>query len=327
MEVSPAPWDHNYCRISSKLHEREGRLAVKKLKRPFRVETPSTSISENLPDQRKTRGESFCFSTISTASTEHCMETRSIQSGNGCNAANLVQSVPSCFPTFFNDKQGLKKDRPGSNEKNVDCNSHMAVSGMVPNPSENVNRETTSFATPPTSSIKLPGSDTSINNKQNIKISGLDGFRQRLLATGISERASKVISSTRRRGLLSNYNSSWSKWASWCGERKLDPFRCAIGKVLDYLSYLFHLGCEYRTVGCYRSAISAYHEYGYNKPVSQHPHVCALLKGVFNERPPQPRYVFIWDIQTVLYFVKCHWSGCDSSDKVLTYKLIILMAL
>ena len=142
------------------------------------------------------------------------------------------------FSHLFNYKQGLKKDSPAPSEKNVGCSSHMAVSGMVPNPSENVNRETTSFATPPTSFIKPLGSDTSINNKQNIKISGLDGFRQRLLVTGISERTSKLISSTRRQVSLSNYNSSRSKWASWCGGRKIDPFRCAIGKVFDYLSYL-----------------------------------------------------------------------------------------
>ena len=177
LEISIAPWDHNYCRISSKLHERRGRLVVKKFKKPFRVKTPSTSISENLSNQRKTRDGYFCFSTVSTTFTVHCMETRSIQSGNGCNAANLVQSIPLRFPTFFNDKQVLKKDSPGPSEKNVDCSSHMAVSSMVPNPSENVNRETTSFATPSTSSIEPPGSETSFNNKQNIKISGLDGFR------------------------------------------------------------------------------------------------------------------------------------------------------
>ena len=59
LEISPAPWDHNYCRISSKLHERGGRLAIEKLKRPFRRETPSTSILENLSDKRKTRDGSF----------------------------------------------------------------------------------------------------------------------------------------------------------------------------------------------------------------------------------------------------------------------------
>ena len=216
------------------------------------------------------------------------METRSIRSGNGCNA-NLVQSVPSCFPTFSNDKQGLKKDSPGPSAKNIDCRSHIAVSRMVPNPSENVNRETTSFTTPPTSSIKPPGLDTSINNKQNIKIGRFGQFQAKGACNSIfRERGSKIVSSTRRQGSLSNYNLSWSKWDSWCDERKIDSFRCAIGKVLDYLSYLFDSGFEYRTIGCHRSAISAYHEYVDKKSVRQYPHVCLLLKGVFNQRPPQP---------------------------------------
>ena len=82
---------------------------------------------------------------------------------------------------------------------------------------------------------------------------------------------------SRGQGQSSNYISPWSKWASWCSERKIDPFRCAIGKVLNYLSYLFDLGYKYRTVGCHRSAISAYHEYVESKPVGQHPHACVLL--------------------------------------------------
>ena len=61
----------------------------------------------------------------------------------------------------------------------------MTVSGTVPNISESVNRETTSFTTPPTFSVEPPGSDAYINNKQNIKISSLEGFRQRLLDTEV----------------------------------------------------------------------------------------------------------------------------------------------
>ena len=97
--------------------------------------------------------------------------------------------------------------------------------------------------------------------------------------------------------------------------------------MLDYLSYLLDSGFEYRTIGCHRPAISAYHGYVDNKSVDQYPHACTLLKGVFNQRPPQRKYVFIWDIQTVLDFVKSQWSGCDLSDKVLTYKVVILLAL
>ena len=78
----------------------------------------------------------------------------------------------------------------------------------------------------------------------------------------------------------------------------------------------------------YRSAISAFHEYVEGKPVGKHPQVCALLSGVFNERPPQPRYVFIWDVQVVLNFIKSNWPvSSNLSDKNLTLKLTTLLAL
>ena len=56
--------------------------------------------------QSKGKPEMDLFASWQSAktSTVHCMETRSIQLGTRCNAANLVQSVPLCFPTFFNDK-------------------------------------------------------------------------------------------------------------------------------------------------------------------------------------------------------------------------------
>ena len=133
LEVFPTPWEKNYCRMSFKFHKRGGRLTVKKLKKPFRVETASGNISENLSDHRKTRNGSFCFAAFSTTSTLHCMETRSIQSENGCNAANIVQSVSLRFSTFFNNKQGFKKRSLEPSEKNVDCSSHMAVSSKVTN--------------------------------------------------------------------------------------------------------------------------------------------------------------------------------------------------
>ena len=216
--VSPTPWDDIYCRSSSKLHERGDKFAVKMIKGKFRVETPSTNISD-FSDQRKTRNGSFCFSTVSSTSTVHCMENGSIQSGNGCNATNFVQSVPLCFPNIFNNKQVFKKDSVGPSKKDVDCGCHMAVSFMVPNPFENVNRETTSFTTPPTSSIEPPGIKN-IDKEQSIRISCMYGFRQRLLETGISERASKLSSSSGRHGGLTGvvkeklvyFDALWAKW-------------------------------------------------------------------------------------------------------------------
>ena len=53
-----------------------------------------------------------------------------------------------------------------------------------------------------------------------------------------------------------------------------------------------------------------------------------MVAGVFNSRAPQPRYCFIWNVQTVIDFIKSEWGkNEDLSDKYLTYKLTMLLAL
>ena len=84
----------------------------------------------------------------------------------------------------------------------------------------------------------------------------------------------------------------------------------------------------YRTINCYRSAISAYHNLIEGKKLGVHPKVCELLTGVFNQRPPQPKYTFIWDVQVVLDYMKENWADNKIiSDKHLIYKLTMLLAL
>ena len=56
--------------------------------------------------------------------------------------------------------------------------------------------------------------------------------------------------------------------------------------------------------------------------------MCSLLSGVFNSRPPQPRYKFISDVQTVIDFIKNNSGNSDEiTDKNLTLKVTMLLAL
>ena len=64
------------------------------------------------------------------------------------------------------------------------------------------------------------------------------------------------------------------------------------------------------------------------EPVGEHPRIYSLLAGVFNSRPPQPKYRYTWNLQTVIDFIKSEWGqNEDLSDKYLTYKLTMLLAL
>ena len=39
-------------------------------------------------------------------------------------------------------------------------------------------------------------------------------------------------------------------------------------------------------------------------PATQYPLVTSLMAGIFNSRPPQPKYIFVWDAQVILNFIR-----------------------
>ena len=128
-----------------------------------------------------------------------------------------------------------------------------------------------------------------IDGGELIDTSGLVGFRKTLLHEGISENTSHIITNSRRKSTLSNYESAWRKWAS-------------LNKKLILLTFLFNYGNKCSTINWPRSAISAFHEYIDGLPVGNHPRICSFVSGVFNLRPPKPIYMFVWDVKQVLDF-------------------------
>ena len=73
---------------------------------------------------------------------------------------------------------------------------------------------------------------------------------------------------------------------------------------------------------------SAFHDYVDGKPVGQQPEVCALVSEVFNNRPPQPRYIFVQGVESVINYIKTKWKNKENlSEKYLAYRFVILMAL
>ena len=103
--------------------------------------------------------------------------------------------------------------------------------------------------------------------------------------------------------VITHYESAWGKWDSWCNRKQVDPISGRLNSVLDFLAELFHSGLEWSTSPSYRSSISAFHDPIEGFSVGKHPRVCSLLKGIFNERPPIPRYTFIWNVQKVLTYL------------------------
>ena len=78
----------------------------------------------------------------------------------------------------------------------------------------------------------------------------------------------------------------------------------------------------------HRYAISAFREGIDGKSIGENPQVSSLITGIFNQRPPQPRYACIWDVQLVLDYLKKHFPDNKKlTERQLTLKVTILLAL
>ena len=61
--------------------------------------------------------------------------------------------------------------------------------------------------------------------------------------------------------------------------------------------------------------------------VGQHPLVVRLMRGVFNDRPPLPRYTSTWNVQVVLDHILSWGNNASLSLKQLSWKTAMLLAL
>jgi hypothetical protein len=146
-------------------------------------------------------------------------------------------------------------------------------------------------------------------------------------SSGFSLRAANLILSSWRSGTNKQYSSVWQKFCGWCYSKQVHPVQASLAHVAEFLTQEFDTGKCYRTINMYRSALSSVLPPIDRKPVGQHPIIIRLLKGIFNEKPPLPRYTATWNVDTVLTYLKTLHPVGELSLKLLTLKLNALLAL
>ena len=87
---------------------------------------------------------------------------------------------------------------------------------------------------------------------------------------------------------------------SWCDPRGINPIRASTSLIIEFLTSLFAEGKEYSTVNTNRSMLSVTHPPIDEISVGKHPLVCRFMQGLYNSRPPKPRYTFVWSVEQVL---------------------------
>jgi len=282
-------------------------------------------LQSGLQVEMATRYRSVCIKDFSSDPKLHVMETRSIQPGKGCFSDPVDSLKGLCISPLFSNRSSSKESTSRESINSI-SNTSLANTILVPKTAPNIYQGPNLTTSENRSAQGAKQGVSSSGRKKKTKTCGLDSLREKLASEGISKRASDLITGSRRESSLSHYESSWGKFSSWCSGRKTDPFRSSLNYVLEFLAHLFEEGLEYNTIAGYRSAISAFHDPIEGLSLGDNPRVSALMKGVFNKRPPKPRYMFIWDVQKVLEYLGSLNSE-KITNKLLTIKLTLLLAL
>lgn len=138
-----------------------------------------------------------------------------------------------------------------------------------------------------------------------------------------------ILGASWRESTKRQYNVYVNKWTKFCDTRHIVWTHTKVGVLLDFFNVLYYEEkAGYSVLNTARSALASFLILDdCNYTVGTHPLICRYLKGVFNLRPPRPRYSFTWDVHKVLKFLRKRGPAHKLTLSDLTHKLSMLLAL
>lgn len=167
-----------------------------------------------------------------------------------------------------------------------------------------------------------PTTRVELNRPNRVEI-----IRSNLASKGFPPEVVELLMAGSRASTQTAYQSAWVSWCDWCSGHNIDPMSGALNTILKFLTDMFRSGKAYGTLNIFRSMLSSTLPPVDSFPVGQHPMVIRLLKGIYNSKPPTPRYSVTWDVDQVLRYFDTLEPNPDLPLKVISKKLALLLAI
>ena len=163
--------------------------------------------------------------------------------------------------------------------------------------------------------------------EQVIEANGMSFIRQFYISKGFSSKAVDIMCSSWRTGTKRQYQIYIKKWIHFCYQRKSDPMQLHEVVVIEFLTKLFEDGQSYSSLNSARSALSSFLCSDSGLTIGKFPAVIRFMKGVYELKPPIPKYSVIWDVNIVLNYLKLLGPNERLTLFCLSHKLLMLLAL
>ena len=229
-----------------------------------------------------------------------------------------------CLSSFQHDPKMCTKNKPGQSKGNI-ISTSLANTTMVPTGTPTTiqttidNRSITTVADPCPHRGTTPVTKESATN-------GLSFIRNTFTQQNLSADITDILMASWRRGNQAQYKTYVEKWLAFCDKMKINNCCPKISEALEFLNSLYKQGLSYSTINTARSALSAILNVG-EHTFGSHPFVARFFKGLYEINKPEPKYKYIWDVNTVLKHLKTIEPLEQISLKELTLKLVMLLLL
>lgn len=183
--------------------------------------------------------------------------------------------------------------------------------------------------TPQRETVDTAGMQSTSSATEKAEPVSLSFMRRLYKDRGFSENATNIILQSWRQSSQKQYDGHIRKWLSFCSQRQVNPTSPSVEVAVEFLTTLYESGLSYSSINSARCALSAI----LDKPDSaqptfgEHPDVKRFMKGIYQTRPPLPRYSKTWDVNLVLQYIGSMDASQDLSLRDLTFKLVMLVAL
>ncbi|XP_065904039.1 uncharacterized protein [Dysidea avara] len=288
--------------------------------RQDRLEAVPSAVPPNTANIWPTGSGPLCNPLVCSVPSLLQLAARSVCRSNRCISPSMDPHQGICQSTLESGGQSTCPSTVSTSQPGVGSTS-VEIPTMVPHTTIHVG------GLPQTDNIRNRNNGQQRQLTDAPTTSRMAHLRERYKSQQLSEEATDLMLSSWRTKTNKSYDSLFAKWHRWCSERSSDPFSGPIARVANFLPYLYKEGYKYSSVNAYRSAISSVHEKVDGYTVGQHPLICRLVKGVFQSRPPLPRYTQTWDVQKVLNYLDSLGDNQLLSLKHLTWKVTMLLAL
>ncbi|KAJ8043466.1 hypothetical protein HOLleu_10559 [Holothuria leucospilota] len=149
-----------------------------------------------------------------------------------------------------------------------------------------------------------------------------------LLTTGLTLSTIRLISASWRPSTKKQYAVHINKWKKFCHLKGVNDRVSDVNHVLEFLSDPFNKeNLSYSSINSARSALASYLILKDKFTIGDHPLISRLLKGIFNLRPPMPRYQETWDVKVVFRYLRTLSPASRLTLKQITLKLSMILAL